>query len=77
MRNFALHFLVGNNTMLIKCSILQAGLVNLQILSLSNNKITYIDKDAFAGLKIMFELDLKNNMIEKLHPHTFTGKYKN
>jgi len=53
---------------------LQAGLVNLQRLELNNNQISYVDQDAFVGLRIMIELNLSNNKIHQLHTKTFTGQ---
>ena len=52
----------------------KAGLVNLQKLYLSGNDVNSVHKDAFRDLRIMIELDLSANSIDKLHLHTFTGE---
>ena len=51
------------------------GLINLKRLRLSHNKIEEVDKDAFDNLKVVFEINLSYNLIDKLHPKTFSGLY--
>lgn len=49
------------------------GLINLQKIYLKNSKVKYVHRDAFKNLKILIEIDLSDNQIEKFDQTTFTG----
>ena len=49
------------------------GLLNLQIISLRNCGIQYVDDNAFQDLMILTSLDLSVNNISKIFPKTFDG----
>ncbi|TRY73214.1 hypothetical protein TCAL_01957 [Tigriopus californicus] len=49
------------------------GIINVQKMFLQNCNITEIHPDAFQGLEILIELDLRHNGIRQLHPGTFLG----
>lgn len=49
------------------------GLINLQKIYLKNSNVKYVHRDAFKNLKILIEIDLSDNQIEKFDQTTFTG----
>lgn len=49
------------------------GLVNLQRIYLKKSGLTSVHRDAFKNLKILVEIDLSENSIEKLDKNTFNG----
>lgn len=49
------------------------GIINVQKMFLQNCNITEIHPDAFHGLEILIELDLRHNGIKQLHQGTFLG----
>jgi Leucine-rich repeat (LRR) protein len=59
----------------IKCKAFK-GLINLEILDLSNNQISRISKSALKGLKSLVGLNLGNNQIDKLTLGSFDDQKK-
>ncbi|XP_065207374.1 uncharacterized protein kek5 [Planococcus citri] len=54
----------------------QAGLINLQKISMKYCNIHDIEKNAFAGLGIVIEIDLSGNQIRRLDPKLFVATEK-
>ncbi|XP_065209257.1 carboxypeptidase N subunit 2-like [Planococcus citri] len=54
----------------------QAGLINLQKISMKYCNIREIEKNTFAGLSIVIQIDLSGNQIRKLDPKLFVPTEK-
>ncbi|XP_018024567.1 chaoptin [Hyalella azteca] len=50
-------------------------LINLRILDLSNNKLTFLQNDCLSHMKKLRHLNLEDNKISKLSSHQFRGQF--
>lgn len=66
-----------NNSIAVLAPGLFEGLDQLELLDLSHNELTssWINRDTFAGLIRLIELNLSNNKITKIDRHVFRGLY--
>ncbi len=63
----------NNNIELLDSQIFN-GLINLQTIDLSHNKIPdFINRELFAGLRNLTEIYISNNQLESINEHTFEG----
>ena len=66
--------LSGNQIPALQAEIFKhAGLLNLQRVFLRNAGISEIHGDAFKDMRILVEVDLSDNHLAALEPHTFSG----
>ena len=57
----------GNRLLVLPAGVL-SGLSNLEVLSLADNRLTQLDRKAFASLTSLLQLDLRTNRLTELPP---------